>query len=310
MRGEGMNITGRVLGGVALWMLLVSVVWADPPYEYPDVSRRFIGVNVGTKEEIQKNAAFSKPPSRKGVFITAVLPGAAIEDFSKGSIISKVNSKPVGTPEEFLEAIKASPADLPIDLEVSAASMNQKKRMYWASPKKVKAKPMTYGSWAKELTKRTKDDFLNEWIEMDPQLIQSLPVTDMRLNIELEKNEIGKLYWRISYHGDFWIFTKSISVRVGDAIHSFDVDPVRTVLNDASVIETCSGAADDKGLNMIRDVAFGTGEVAVAFHGQNKTIAEPMSENGRMLFQLMALAYMEHGGKGLENPNPAPAEKK
>lgn len=296
---------------IALFVVMCStLVVADPPYEYPDTTRRFVGLQVGTKEQIQQQAAFSKAPSRKGVFVMSVVPGAAVEDLPEGSIISKVNSKPVSSPEEFMEMIKSAPADLPIELEVSRAAINQKKRMYWAPAKKIEAKPMTYGSWTTELTERTKDNFLNEWIETKESLAESIPATDLKLKIELTKNDIGKLYWRVAYHGDFWIFTKSISVRVGDAIHSFDVEPTRTVLNDASVIEMCSDAADDKALNMIRDVAFGTGEVAVAFQGQSKTIAEPMSAHGRMLFQLMALAYMERGGKGLENPAPAEPEKK
>jgi len=300
----------RLVGLALVTLIGWREVSAEPPYTYPDVSKRFVGVQVTTKEEAQKRFTFSRQPARKGVFVVSVVPGAAVDDVTVGSVITKVGGKAVDTPEEFVEAVQSAPADLPIDIDVLRSMVNPKKQLYWLSSKKIQAKPMTYGSWTTELTTRTKDNFLNEWIEMQSDLIQGLPSSDLRLSIELVKNDIGKLYWSISYRGDFWIFVESISIRVGDAMHKFDVKAVRTVLNDASVLETCSAAADDKALNMIRDVAFGTGEVAVAFNGRSKTVAEPMSENGRMLFQLMALSYMERGGKGLENPAPAAAEKK
>lgn len=286
-------------------LTLVSEIYADPPYIYPDISKRFIGVQVATKEEAQKRFEFSKPPSRKGVFVTMLAPGSALENLPDGSIITKVNSKPIDTPEKFVEAVQSAPADFPIELEILRSMKNSKNRLYWESPKKLQAKPMTYGSWTTELTSRTKDDFLNEWIEMRSELTENLQTTDLKLKIELVKNDIGNLYWFTSYHGEFWIFVESLSIRVGDAIYKFEVNPVRTVLKDATVLESCFLAADEKSFNMIRDVAFGTGEVAVAFHGRNKTIAEPMSESGRTMFQLMSLSYIERGGDGLKPPTQA-----
>lgn len=284
--------------------------FADPPYDYPDVSRRFVGVQVGTKEDIESQVTFVRPPSRKGVFVMSMTPGAPVEDLPMGSIISKVNSTPVDSKIEFFEAIKAAPADLPIELEVSRTAYNKKKRMYWTSPNKIKAKPMTYGSWTTALTERRQDTFLNEWIELRADLAENLRESDLQLKIELTKNGIGRLYWRVAYKGNGSLFINSVSIRVGDSIHTFDVEPIRNMRGTATVIEICSVAADAKGFQMIRDVAFGTGEVAVAFHGQSKTTAEPMTENGRRMFQVMALAYMERGGKGLENPKPAEPDKK
>ena len=296
---------------IALFLsVCVTRALADPPYEYPDVSQRFVGVQVGPKEDIESQVTFVRPPSRKGVFVMSMTPGSPLEDLPMGSIISKVNSTSVDSKIEFLEAIKASPADLPIELEVSRAAYNQKKRMYWTSPKKIKAKPMTYGSWTTALTERRQDTFLNEWIELRADLAENLRESDLRLRIELTKNEIGRLYWRVAYKGKGGLFINSVSIRVGDAIHTFNVEPIRNMLGTATVIEICSVAADEKGFQMIRDVAFGNGEVAVAFHGQNRTTAEPMTENGRRMFQVMAIAYMERGGKGLENPKPAEPDMK
>ena len=286
----------RVLYSAILLLVMCQLLPADPPLTFPNVERTYIGLAIVEEPPTHaENRPVKAKPPRKGVFVDSASPrspgSAAWNKIGEGALISKIEKTPIRSTDDFLAAIGTLEAGKEYEFEVSQLVLNKSKQPAWSTPKRVTISPVLYRDWLLGCEVTEQDSFLNKWTTI-PAGSDSDNPADPHLHYEVDGGSAKNLQMIVTCFHDTPVYIKSIRVKVGEAIYNLPVKTATPRIGDrGEFVEHCSLSVEGKAVDMVRDLAFGSGECAIQFSGPKETSSWTVSEPGRSAFRETLTAY-------------------
>lgn len=273
-----------------------SQAMGELPLTLPDLDRPFVGLIVSEDSPTHvKNVPLKRSPQRKGVFVDSASPGSPAASvwsrIESGAMVSKINRTPVRSADDFLEAVAELQVGKECDFEISQATLNKSKQPAWSTPKRVTLSPVAYRDWIREQEVTEQDSLLDQWTAIKAGRSMDNPA-DPHLRFQVKDDAAENLQLNITCYHDAPVFIKSLRVKVGEAVYELPVKSDTPRIGDrGGFVEACSLPVTGKAIEMVRDVAFGSGECAIQFVGPKETSSWTVSEPGRDAFRETLIAF-------------------
>lgn len=295
-----------VLG--ATWLCLQSVCQAEEPLVFPNLDEIGIGLRLMTVEDFKEESRAKALPSRKGMLANT---GNYLEgEVTHGDLITKIDGELIDGPEKAAEVIGRLKPGTQVSIEIVDFSRNSKGQGVWRGTRKVSVTPERLGTNASNLMTTWKTGFLDEWHGYDPD--SSLFKSEFQYQRETTGQVVGMPMFQFTikdgvattpvvvfrYLGNDLLDCQRISVKVGSAVHDLTVEskPKRV---DGQWSEVFVVPAEGKAADAVLDLAFGSGEAAIMFQGNDEVKSHPISKTLRAFISIGVMGYNERGGKGL-----------
>jgi len=278
--------------------------------EYPDLQAIDIGFTLIRLEDFKAEANTKTLPTRKGL---VAITGANDGVVSHGDLVTKIDGKLLDSIDTAKGILSGLQLNTKVTVELSDFYRNSKGQGVWRGTRKVEVNVIRFGEGVASLVNSWKTDFLEQWrgVDRSTPLITAVSQQQLRDSGEIVgiptfqyqvkdgKAEVPTLMF--SYLGDDHINCKKVSIKVGGAIHEFDVKGSTPKLSNLMWSQVFAVPVEGKVKDAVLDLAFGKGEAAIMLHDEDEeeVKTEPVERIVRSLIAVGVIGYNEDGGENL-----------